>query len=280
MNPQDGPLKEKTSFYYPLLLLPPKKRGALEALYRFCWAADEIADSRDPLPSKQKKLANLKSHLAECFRGRFSLPIFKNLGKAIEDFKLTPPPLLRILRGVERDLRPVRFQTFQELHRYALLVAGGPGLSSMEIFGFKDARHRSYAENLGVFLQIVNVVRDFKEDLAMGRRYLPSEDFKRFHLDPTHIEERDSHWKPFVEFQLDRAWTFLKEARKSLTLKERGALGTAEAIAAVYVKLHQKLRNQPDLILGGRVSLSKGDKLLSALGAAGRCLIWRLEKNK
>ena len=148
-------------------------------------------------------------------------------------------------------------------------------MASMEIFGFKDKPHRDYAENLGVFLQIVNMVRDYREDKDLGRLYLPEKDFKRFHLRPQFIDELDSQWKPFVEFQMDRAWGFLETARRSLSGPQRAQLATAEAIAAVYVKLYQKLRAQPHLILKGRVGLSKADKLLSVLGAVGRCWIWK-----
>ena len=195
----------------------------------------------------------------------------------INEFQLSRKPLDLILQGVEQDLKPIRFNKFSQLHGYALKVAGGPGLSSMEIFGFRDRAHRDYAENLGVFLQIVNIVRDYKEDLGLGRQYLPGEDFKRFHLNPSHIGERDSLWKPFVEFQLDRAWSFLEKARSSLTLGQRSQLPTAEAIAAVYVKLFQKLKEHPYLILKGKAILSPSDKLISAVGAAGRCFISRLK---
>ena len=69
-----------------------------------------------------------------------------------------------------------------------------------------------------------------------------------------------------MEFQLNRSWTFLEKARKSLTRRQRGELATAEAIAAVYVKLYQKLKSNPYQILEGRTSLSKFDKILSVVG--------------
>lgn len=275
MNPRSSPLQKKTSFYYPFLLLPKERRRALESLYRFCWAADEIADSAIPLARKKKKLREFRVKLDACLKGKAQDPLFERLRGTIRDFKLSREPLLRVLAGVERDLRPVRFRSFEELHAYARQVAGGPGLSSMEIFGFKDKAHRTYAENLGVFLQIVNMVRDYKEDMGLGRRYFPENDFKRFHLNPAVIEEKDSHWKPFLEFQLDRAWSYLVRARRALSLRQRGSLPTAEAIAAVYVKLHQKLRDKPSLVLKGKVSLSRADKVLSVVGAAGRCLLWK-----
>ena len=145
----------------------------------------------------------------------------------------------------------------------------------MEIFGFRDRAHREYAENLGVFLQIVNIVRDIREDQHLGRLYLPSEDFKRFHLHPDHLEERNSHWAPFIHFQLDRAWSFLEKSRKALSRRQRAALPTAEAIAAVYVRLFHDLKRHPSKILRGKHSLSKSSKLIAAASAALRCLWWK-----
>ncbi len=275
MNPQDRSLKKKTSFYRAFFLLPQEKRQALEIFYRFCWAADEISDNADPLPLKKKNLGAFKKELTACLTGRPKTSLFKNLAEILQRFNLSKEPLLRIVKGVERDLRPIRFRTFDELHRYCLQVAGGPGLSSMEIFGFKDKPHQNYAENLGVFLQIVNMTRDYQEDMALHRQYFPTEDFKRFHSDPTAIGGKNSTWISFVEFQLDRAWGYWEKAQAALTRRQRSEISTAEAIAAVYVKLFQKLKKNPKGILRGRTSLSNLDKTLSVAGAAFRCFCWR-----
>jgi phytoene synthase len=268
-------LENKTSFYYPLLLLDKEKQGAMGLLYRFCWMADEISDGPGSPVEKKRKLARFRKNLDESFRRRSKDSFFRQFQTVISHFQLSREPLERIVRGVEQDLRAVHFRKFTQLHQYALRVAAGPGLASMEIFGFKDQAHRIYAENLGVFLQIVNIVRDYREDKGLNRLYLPDEDFKRFHLNPSHIESENSHWKPFVEFQLDRAWDFLEKARRALSPSQRAQLMTAEAIAAVYVKLYQKLRANPRQILEGRTTLSKWDKRLSVMGAAGRCWIWK-----
>ncbi len=229
-----------------------------------------------PLLKKKRRLAQVsKKNLSDAFHSRSKDSFFLEFQPVISFFRLSREPLERIVRGVEQDLHPVHFKKWNELHQYALRVAGGPGLASMEIFGFKDKDHRLYAENLGVFLQIVNMVRDYQEDKGLNRFYLPFEDFKRFHLDPSQIDEKDSHWKPFVESQLDRAWGFLEKARRALNRSQRAELVTAEAIAAVYVKLYQKLRADPYQILKGRTTLSKWDKRLSVMGTAGRCWIWK-----
>lgn len=248
----------------------------MEVLYRFCWEADEIADGRGSPFEKRRKLSRFKRNLRSAFQGRARESLFQKLQSLIPAFHLSKEPLERIVAGVERDLRPIHFRKFPDLHRYALQVAGGPGLACMEIFGFKDQAHRDYAENLGVFLQLVNIARDYQEDMALKRQYFPEEDFKRFHLNPSHLEETNSHWKPFIEFQLGRAWSFLEKARRSLSRSQRAQLATAEAIAAVYVKLYQKLRANPYRILKGRTRLSKADKLLSVLGTLGRCGLWKV----
>jgi phytoene synthase len=279
LNPQNAPLQQKTSFYYPLLLLPEGQREAMESLYRFCWAADDIADNLDPLSLKRKKLALFKKNLTVALAGKSQDPLFQIFQKNIQQFKLSAEPLWRIVEGVENDLKPIRFKKFSALHRYALQVAGGPGLASMEIFGFKDKPHRVYAENLGVFLQLINITRDYREDMALGRQYFPDEDFKQFHLNPLQIDEKSSQWKAFIHFQLDRAWFYLQKAKKSLTHQEQSRLHTAEAIASVYIKLHQKLKANPHQILKGRIALSPFDKLLSVTGASARCFFWKWAKD-
>jgi 15-cis-phytoene synthase len=279
LNPQNTPLQQKTSFYYPLLLLPKNQREAMESLYRFCWAADDIADNSNSLAAKRKKLVLFKKNLTLALAGKSKEPFFQSFQKTIHEFKLSAEPLWRIVAGVERDLKPIQFKKFSELHRYALQVAGGPGLSSMEIFGFRDKAHQNYAENLGVFLQLVNITRDYREDMILGRQYFPEEDFKRFHLNPLQIDEKNSHWKNFIHFQLDRAWSHLQKAGKSLTRREQSHLHTAEAIASVYIKLHQKLKADPYQILKGRISLTRSDKLLSVTGASARCFLWKWAKD-
>jgi 15-cis-phytoene synthase len=274
VNPAKDSLENKSSFYYPLLLLPREKQQAMKVLYHFCWQADEISDGPGSPQEKKRRLSRFRQNLRLAFQNRAREPLFQKLQGMIRYLGLSREPLERILQGVERDLKSVRFAKFSELHRYALQVAGGPGLASMELFGFKDRAHRDYAENLGIFLQLVNITRDFKEDLALKRLYFPLEDFKRFHLDPSQIGKRESHWKPFVEFQLDRAWSFLEKARRSLTLSQRARLMTAEAIAAIYVKLFQKLKAQPHRILLGRTALTRADKLLAVAAAVARCYLW------
>jgi 15-cis-phytoene synthase len=276
MEIPQGSLERKTSFFLPLLLLDPPRRAGLERLYRFCWAADDISDGEGSPSAKQRLLREFKRDLADCLKGRPRDAFWASFLETLRRFRMSSGPLWTILQGVERDLSHPRFKRFDELRSYAQQVAGGPGLAAMEIFGGRSPDHRRYAENLGVFLQLVNITRDFLEDRAMGRRYFPLEDFTRFG-----ISEKDPvpgfAWSAFVRFQLNRAYGFWSEACRALPRRERCRFTTAEAIAAVYGVLFRKLKDHPERILQGRVALSGPEKIMATLGAAARCFCWRLK---
>lgn len=277
MNAATEPLRKRTNFYYPLLLLPKARRAAMERLYRFCREADDIADGPGGSAGKRRRLEELRRALRRGFRDGVSPhPFVGPLLSTALPLGLTRAPLETILDGCEQDAGRVEMRTFRELHSYALKVAGGPGLSSMEIFGFHDAPHRAYAEDLGVFLQLVNVVRDVAEDHALGRRYLPRDEWKRFGLPARGLPAPGPAWDAFVRFQLDRAHEFRDKAFAALRRRDRGRLSTAEAIADVYGVLHGLLRADPARPLSERVRIPAHRKAAAVLGAWARCTLWSL----
>lgn len=276
MSDPNPSLAGRTNFFLPMLLLPAPRRRALMGLYRFCREADDIVDEPGFLPGKRRRLDDLRRALKDGFRqGSSAHPIVGPFLAAALPLGATLPPLLSLLDGCTQDLGRVRFRDYGQLKDYALKVAGGPGLSSMEIFGYRDASHRDYARQLALFLQLTNVVRDVKEDLTLGRLYLPSEEWKRFDLVPGILPAPGPAWDAFIRFQLDRAWGSWLDATKALDLRERGALITAEGIVAVYRPIHRRLYRCPSLALRGRVTLSAPRKAVAVLGAAFSCLAWR-----
>jgi phytoene synthase len=276
VNPKYSSLKQKTSFYFPLLLLPPSQRQALEILYRFCWLADEIADAPKPLSTKRRQFQKFRKDCIATLNGSPPNPFLKDFATVLIEFQISHFYVLNLLKGIEADLYTISFQTFKQLYQYALNVAAAPGLMSMSIFGFKDLAHQNYAKNLGVFLQLTNIIRDFKEDLSLHRQYLPMNDFHRFHLDPYKINNSTPQVTAFFHYQLDRAWSYLKKSRQYLSKSNRSQLMTAEAIASVYVRLHQKLRTHCNQIVLGTIHLTLFDKIYSTFQATSQCLLWKL----
>ncbi len=277
MTAKQASLNKLTNFYLPMLLLPAARRRALMGLYRFCREADDIVDEPGSISEKRRRLDALRRDLKTGFsRGRSDHPILGPFLSAALPLGVTLPPLLAVLDGCARDLGRVRLTRFAQLRDYASKVAGGPGLSSMEIFGYKDAAHRTYAMNLGLFLQLTNVVRDVREDLAMGRLYLPASEWRRFDLEPGRLPQAGPAWDAFARFQLDRALDSWKAACRALSARERGALSTAEAIAAVYLPIHRLLYEKPSRALAGRIRLSTFRKAAAVAGAWLRCLTGRI----
>jgi len=276
MSDPQGAVERKSSFFLPFLLLPKEQRQALTLLYRFCRLADDLSDEPGTTEEKRARFLAFEAEMEACLRGEPKSDFWKGLREAIDRHQVPPEALGDILRGVEKDLGDVRLQTYQDLLDYSHLVAGGPGRASMAIFGGRGPRHEQYAEQLGVFLQVPNVVRDFLEDHALGRLYLPERDLQRFGVDPERPEPGPA-WDALVRFELSRAAEAWCSAKRSLDTRERSRLLAAEGMAAVYERLHRRLMENPSLILKGRVSLPLFAKLTATLGAALRCLGWRLK---
>jgi phytoene synthase len=269
-------LERKSSFFLPFLLLGNKQREALTLLYRFCRVADDVSDESGTSLQKRRRFKTLQSELESCLAGHPNGLFWVSFKQSIDTHHIPPQALRDTMRGVAMDLKTIRFQTFTELLSYAHLVAGGPGRAAMAIFGGHGPRHERYAENLGAFLQITNVVRDYLEDRELGRLYLPLKDMKRFGIDPRHPAPGPK-WDAFVRFELELAWSYWESAQRSLETCERSRLIAAEGMASVYARLHYRLKKNPSAILQCRVNLSAWDKVAATLTAAFRCGLWRLK---
>src|SRR4051794_19549126 len=169
-----------TNFYYSFLVLPPEKRRAIVAVWDFCRAVDDAVDEAR-VEDAAGELARWRAELAACFGG--SSPQTKQ-GRALQPFVprfgLPRPAFEALIEGVEMDLHTARYATFEDLYQYCIRVASAVGLMCVEIFGCRNPGSRQYAMDLGVALQLTNILRDVPGDLERGRVYIPLEDFARF----------------------------------------------------------------------------------------------------
>jgi 15-cis-phytoene synthase len=172
-------LARDTSFYYSFLVLPPEKRSAIIAVWDFCRAVDDSVDeagSRDGDP--EAAIRSWRGELAKCFDGQLpATPQGRALQPLIDRFRLPRSAFDALIEGVEMDLRTRRYGTFGELYEYCVRVASAVGLMCVEIFGYENPGSRQYAIELGIALQLTNILRDVPGDFARGRVYVPQEDF-------------------------------------------------------------------------------------------------------
>src|SRR6476660_2489683 len=175
-------MARKTSFYYAFLVLPAEQRRAIIAVWDFCRAVDDAVDEEPSsaalgLPTGRSAVAFWRAALARCYEGSVPpTPQGQRLQPFVRQFDLPRQAFEDVIDGVAMDLDTTRYQTFGDLFEYCRRVASAVGMICIKIFGCRNERARDYALNLGVALQMTNIIRDIPDDLARGRVYLPLED--------------------------------------------------------------------------------------------------------
>src|SRR3954469_21710350 len=169
-----------TNFYYSFLVLSPDKRRAIVAVWDFCRAVDDAVDEAGAGEPARTQVARWKTELATVFDGRPpETSQGRMLAPLITRFNLPRSAFEALIEGVEMDLGSRRYESFEDLYEYCIRVASAVGLICLEIFGYGDPRSRQYAIDLGVALQLTNILRDVPEGLHRGRVYIPLEDLRR-----------------------------------------------------------------------------------------------------
>jgi len=261
-----------TNFYYSFVFLPPEKREALEAVYAFARRSDDAADSHLPAGAARRQLELCRQDLDRCYRagghpGPDLTPELAALAHAVHRFRIPREHFEELLRGIEMDLCPQRYRTFQDLSLYCYRVASTIGLISIEIFGYKNLLTRKYAANLGMALQLVNILRDLQGDARRERVYLPEEDLERFGVPPgSFIEGKPGgRFAELMEFEAERARGYFALARQTLPAEDRRSMVIAEIMGALYWRLLTRIRSRSYNVFGARVRLPQPLKFWIAL---------------
>jgi 15-cis-phytoene synthase len=232
-----------TNFYYSFLVLPAEKRRAIVAVWDFCRAVDDAIDEApaglDPADPRSgpSELARWRRELAACYDGGDLLtPQGTNLGPCIRRFGLPRDAFEAVITGVGMDLERTRYESFDALKEYCLHVASAVGLLCIEIFGYRDARTRQYALDLGVALQLTNIIRDVSTDLARGRIYIPIEDLARFGCSEEDLCAAAvlPRVRDLLAFECARAREYYEKAERELPKPDRRSMTAARIMAAVY----------------------------------------------
>jgi 15-cis-phytoene synthase len=243
-----------TSFYYAFLMLPPAKRNAIVAVWDFCRAVDDAVDEAVPLgewplsadarAKAERELAGWRIELDRCF-GQTAPATSQGLAlkPVVADFGLPRQPFDDLIDGVAMDLARDRYENCEQLLEYCRRVASAVGLICIEIFGCRDEAAREYAINLGLALQLTNILRDVGVDLARGRVYLPQEDLTRFGC--TEDDLRRAVVTPPVRsllaFQAARARKYFVQAGQALRRTNARRLVAAEIMGAVYLEILRRI---------------------------------------
>ncbi len=266
--------RSRSSFYYAFILLPPPRRRALYAVYAFCRFIDYIADD-EAIREPALGLRRWREELDRVYAGVPTRALSRALADSARRFKIPRELFEEIINGVEMDLSRKRYQSWEELRPYCYRVASALGLICIEIFGYRNPSAKLYAENLGLALQLTNIIRDVGEDAARGRIYLPLEDLARFNVSEDEIlaGAYSRNFVSLMDFEAKRAQELYAKAQNALAPEDRATLLTAEAMRLIYAALLERIIKSNYRVLDRRHSLSAPHKLylVGRAWAVGRC---------
>jgi len=247
-----------SSFYYSFVFLEPAKRQAITALYAFCREVDDIVDECPDPHLARTKLAWWRTEIVHLYAGQPSHPVTQALATTLSRFSLPQEQLLEIIDGMEMDIDNGRYPDFRALHLYCYHVASTVGLLAAEIFGYTDRRTLKYAHDLGLALQLTNIIRDVGEDARRGRIYLPQDELARFEVTETDIlQARDSaNFQRLMAFQIERAQATYDRALAQLPSVDRKAQRAGLVMAAIYRTLLKEIARDGCQVLQQRTSLT------------------------
>ena len=260
-----------TSFYYSFLVLPPRKRNAIVAVWDFCRAVDDAVDEAPGDREAEARLAVWRDELAACFSDTTHVvprtSQGRNLQPYIREFRLPRNAFEDLIAGVEMDLARTRYASFDELATYCQHVASAVGLVCVEIFGYRDPASREYAVKLGMALQLTNIIRDVASDLARDRIYLPGEDLSRFSV--TEADLRAGVVTPAIyqllQFECDRARRLYEAAAVVLPKVDRRSLLAAEIMGSIYFEILRRIERADFEVFTSRIRVPRPFRAVLAL---------------
>jgi phytoene synthase len=253
--------QSKSNLALAFISLGRERKRDIIIFYAFCRVIDDIADSAElTLAEKELRLGKWRQML------RAPVPdeplLAQDVRLLIEKYSLPVGMFEEIIAGVEMDLSIRRYATFEELRVYCYRVASAVGLVSIEIFGYRNAGCKQYAIELGLALQMTNIIRDVGKDLQDGRIYLPQEDLARFSYSEADLQDRqyNERFLHVMEFQAARAREFFSHAAAGLPAEDRRAMAPAEIMASIYRGLLRQMELDKFRVFEKEYRLSKLEK--------------------
>jgi phytoene synthase len=261
-------MSRDTSFSYSFLVLPADQRRAIGVVWDLCRAVDDAVDEAADSASAVRQIAEWRQEVGRLFSGETPRTAQgMALQPAIASFSLSRQPFDDLVDGVEMDLRYSRYETFDQLVTYCRRVASAVGLICVEIFGCRDSRARDYAINLGLALQLTNIIRDVAVDQRAGRVYLPKEDLDRFGVSEAMLAAGrvTSNVRALLAFECARARELFAAAAHALPSAEAGKLIAAEIMGGIYVEILQRIERRGYDVFSSVIRVPKPVRAMIAL---------------
>ena len=259
----------KTNFLYSFSLLPKDKFEAINTVYAFCRQTDDIVDNEmDTTELKFKKIREWKNEFEKALKGSSNYALLNQVTKIIRNFNIPVEPFFELIKGMEADLQVSRYKDFNTLYQYCFRAAATVGLMCIEIFGYKTESAKQYAVNLGIALQLTNILRDVKFDALNGRIYLPEEDMKKFGYtedDLMNFRYNES-FVELMKYECKRAREYFEKANDAFAKEDRKQLFPARIMQKIYFNILEKIEKMNYNVFSKKAKVSKLKKLYYTFG--------------
>jgi 15-cis-phytoene synthase len=289
--------EQARNFAYGIRLLPPAKRRSLAAVYAFARRIDDIGDGDLPPDTKAAQLEEARDQLnllvaavkdapaAGAFDGTDAVLVA--LADTGTRFDIPLEAFNELIDGCLADVNQATYKTFDDLLWYCRCVAGSIGRLSLGIYGATaPEKQNKMADDLGVALQITNILRDVREDFTNNRIYLPAEDLAKFGIEfapfgapePFATDAMQARFANLVEFEAERAREWYGSGLRLLATIDRRSAACTGAMAGIYRRLLNRIAANPHAVLEGRMSLPGSEKALVAVEALAGFDRWKYRK--
>jgi len=262
--------------------LPKRKRQALNAVYAYMRRCDDIADDATvPVAERRQKLDLWLNAFHRAQAGQpTDDPVLLALTDAQRRHNIPLDLLDQLAYGTAMDLTDdfdeglgagditrtprIQYQTFEDLYRYCYYVASVVGLVCIRVFGYRDKAAEPLAERCGLAFQLTNIIRDVKEDAAMGRIYLPEQDLARFGVSPSTLSSSPdvARYRPLLAMEAERAREYYRAGDALIPLIDEDSQPALWVLLTIYRRLLDKIESRRYDVFSGRVALSTSEKLV------------------
>ena len=254
----------KSNFLYSYFFLSKKKIDAITTIYAFCRRSDDIADNEElPVEKRLIELNKWKEDFIKSLTSAVDDKLLMQLKKVRNDFKIPDEPFLDMIKGMEADLTKSRYKDFQELYDYCYKAASTAGLMSIEVFGWTNPGARKYAENLGIALQLTNIIRDVKKDKDNGRIYIPEDDMLKFNYTEEDLinEKYNEKFIKLMKYESDRAKEYYIKSALFYSKKDKDLMIASRIIQSIYYSMLNKMENNNFNVFKRQEKISKFKKI-------------------
>ncbi len=256
-----------SSFSYSFSFLPKQQREAIKTVYEFCRITDDLVDNKENTQGNSQRLQAWRMELERALSESSKYQILNQLSSIARKFNIPVVHFYELIKGVEMDLLKNRYETFDELKEYCYHVASSVGLMCLGIFGSKNEQTKEYAINLGIALQLTNILRDVGIDAGYGRIYLPAEDMRKFGCSESDIlaKRNTKEFLDLMKYETERAEAFFRKAQESLPEEDRNAMFAAKIMERIYYHTLLRIKKVNYDVFSSSVHVPKVIQLLIAM---------------